>query len=638
MLKHSLCERRKCHSHWTVFQIMTEPLVVAHHVGRRSPTAPPPPSPNNNNRRDGSSHGEKDAGDHDVPAKKSKTKSKSRAARRTLDQDKMPEYVFVSGQDPKSMRSHAMREHWKQRRVSLETSKQKSAAALSHRQILPKHRSSRKRGAADATSSPNPVVVEEPPAASSDSDAVSGGSPSTVKHEATSKAVERSEGSSSRSSRRELSEEAFTVDGVPMQIYAAMDRALMGARFDPFDTFPVQLTAQHHKLLHHWFSTYAAMMFEDLPAATFNPVRDVWFPLDVSNAASFNVILAHSAAHIARMHGHTTSNEALKFKMEAIRIVASWMDDPQQASSDEVIAAVIRLLTYERHWGTEQEWKVHRNGLQQMIDARGGIASLQTNWRLELATFLVLLMAKPSWLDSSNHIREIASRQPLTAHLHPILGNSENLHKVRCLWLISFVQDLRTFMHKSAPHLPLIGAAQYPAIREAMVLLETDSQQHAMASLYNKNCTHREFARLACLFFVCVLLQVSASAQWAITSANSSSSSGNIANEEEIHLDNWSRMDVLESFLKNNWAMWQGSAEDLYMSLFHNLYDFPYKAQTTEYVLNLTSVMGSANHDARRGVERCLLHILFQSQSSPNEQAVHDGWTPDTLLSSLHGL
>ncbi|GJN85378.1 hypothetical protein PLIIFM63780_008945 [Purpureocillium lilacinum] len=469
-----------------------------------------------------------------------------------------------------------MREHWKQRRLSLETNKRKSAA-LSHRQLLPKHRT-RKRPSSSSSNS----TVKEQPATSSDSDAISGGVLSTLKHEATGKALERSAGSSSRSSARGDSEEAFPIDGIPTQIYAAMDRALTGARFDPFETFPVRLTAQHHKLLHHWFSTYAAMMFEDLPAATFNPVRDVWFPLDVSNAASFNVVLAHSAAHIARMHGYTTSNEALKFKMEAIRIVASWMDDPQQALSDEVIAAVIS----------------------------------------------VLLMAKPSWLDSSNHIREIASRQPLTAHLHPILGNSENLHKVRCLWLISFVQDLRTFMHKSAPHLPLIGAADYPAIREAMVLLETDFQQHAIASLYNKNCTHREFARLACLFFVCVLLQVSASAQWAIAA------DGN----EDTPMDNWNRMDVLESFLKDNRTMWQGSAENLYMSLFHNLYDFPDKAQTTEYVLNLTSVMGSANHDARRGVERCLLHILSQSQSSPHERTVHDGWTPDTLLSSLHGL
>ncbi|GJN74892.1 hypothetical protein PLICBS_008985 [Purpureocillium lilacinum] len=543
---------------------MTEPLIV-HHAGRRSPASPPCP------KRDGNHEEE---ADHDAPGK-STGKSKARATS-TLEQDTIPQYVFVSGQDPRSMRSHAMREHWKQRRLSLETNKRKSAA-LSHRQLLPKHRT-RKRPSSSSSNS----TVKEQPATSSDSDAISGGVLSTLKHEATGKALERSAGSSSRSSARGDSEEAFPIDGIPTQIYAAMDRALTGARFDPFETFPVRLTAQHHKLLHHWFSTYAAMMFEDLPAATFNPVRDVWFPLDVSNAASFNVVLAHSAAHIARMHGYTTSNEALKFKMEAIRIVASWMDDPQQALSDEVIAAVIS----------------------------------------------VLLMAKPSWLDSSNHIREIASRQPLTAHLHPILGNSENLHKVRCLWLISFVQDLRTFMHKSAPHLPLIGAADYPAIREAMVLLETDFQQHAIASLYNKNCTHREFARLACLFFVCVLLQVSASAQWAIAA------DGN----EDTPMDNWNRMDVLESFLKDNRTMWQGSAENLYMSLFHNLYDFPDKAQTTEYVLNLTSVMGSANHDARRGVERCLLHILSQSQSSPHERTVHDGWTPDTLLSSLHGL
>ncbi|KAJ6440139.1 tachykinin family protein [Purpureocillium lavendulum] len=596
-------------------EIMTEPLGV-NHASRRSPAGPCPESD--------ALPDEVDPDVRDKPTRSNKARTTS-----TLEQDKTPQYVFVSGQDPRSMRSHAMREHWKQRRLSLETNKRKSAA-LTHRQLLPKHRT-RKR---PTSSSSSTSTIKEPPTTtmtSSDSDAVPPAEAltTTVKHEAPGTALERSAGSSSRSSARGLSEDAF-VDGIPTQIYAAMDRALTGARFDPFDTFPVRLTAQHHKLLHHWFSTYAAMMFEDLPAATFNPVRDVWFPLDVSNAASFNVVLAHSAAHIARMHGYQTSNEAIKFKMEAIRIVASWMDDSQQALSDEVIAAVIRLLTYERHWGTEHEWKVHRHGIQQMIEARGGIASLQTNWRLELATFLVLLMTKPSWLDSSNHIREISSKQPLSAHLHPILGNSENLHKVRCLWLISFVQDLRTFMHKSAPHLPLIGAQDYPAIRGAMVLLETDFQQHAMASLYNKNCTHREFARLACLFFVCVLLQVSASAQWAIAADTN----------EDVTMDSWNSMDILETFLSNNRAMWQSSAENLYISLFHNLYDFPDKAQTTEYVLNLTSVMGAANHEARRGVERCLLHILFQAQSSPQDHGhtVHDGWTPDTLLSSLHGL
>jgi hypothetical protein len=89
------------------------------------------------------------------------------------------------------------------------------------------------------------------------------------------------------------------------------------------------------------------MMFEDLPTATFNPMRDVWFPLDLSNAASFNVIMAYAAAHLGRLHGIKASDEALKYKAEAVHIIRVWMDDPSRALSDEVFAAVIRLLTFE---------------------------------------------------------------------------------------------------------------------------------------------------------------------------------------------------------------------------------------------------------------------------------------------------
>lgn len=89
------------------------------------------------------------------------------------------------------------------------------------------------------------------------------------------------------------------------------------------------------------------MMFEDPCTQTFNPMRDVWCPLDLSNAASFNAIMAHSAAHLSRMQGCTRSNEALRFKTEAVRIVQLWMSDPILALGDDVLAAVLRLLTYE---------------------------------------------------------------------------------------------------------------------------------------------------------------------------------------------------------------------------------------------------------------------------------------------------
>lgn len=89
------------------------------------------------------------------------------------------------------------------------------------------------------------------------------------------------------------------------------------------------------------------MTFDDTSKNTFNPLRDVFFPLDLCNAASFNAVMAQSAAHLARMQGKTHSTEALKFKAEAIRILSEWMADEKLALSDDVLAAISRILAYE---------------------------------------------------------------------------------------------------------------------------------------------------------------------------------------------------------------------------------------------------------------------------------------------------
>lgn len=78
--------------------------------------------------------------------------------------------------------------------------------------------------------------------------------------------------------------------------------------------------------------------------------------------------------------------------------------------SDDALAAVVRLLTFEacfpfpfpfvllpfvmtlspfvRGIGNRKEWKIHRNGLQRMVEFMGGLDKLQDNWRLELAVSL----------------------------------------------------------------------------------------------------------------------------------------------------------------------------------------------------------------------------------------------------------
>ncbi len=60
--------------------------------------------------------------------------------------------------------------------------------------------------------------------------------------------------------------------------------------------------------------------------------------------------------------------------------------------------------------------------------------------------------------------------------------------------------------------------------------------------------------------------------------------------------------------------------------------------QMTNYILNMAQVLGSLSAEARHGVERCLVYILCPAEEIQQELLLEDGWTPDSLLSSLHGL
>jgi hypothetical protein len=45
----------------------------------------------------------------------------------------------------------------------------------------------------------------------------------------------------------------------------------------------------------------------------------------------------------------------------------------------------------QRYWGTVAEWRIHRDGLQRMIEAKGGVDKLRSNWRLELVVYLFVV-------------------------------------------------------------------------------------------------------------------------------------------------------------------------------------------------------------------------------------------------------
>lgn len=278
--------------------------------------------------------------------------------------------------------------------------------------------------------------------------------------------------------------------------------------------------------------------------------------------------------------------------------------------------------------------------------------ALQRNWRLELVTFLcvlrpraystaptillanltsISLMSKPSWFDSSNHISELSWHPRIEAAEasanapNPVMRNTQNLHRVRCLWLISFVQDMRNLTGG--------GLAPYAAAREAVDLLQRDLRQHTLVSLREEVCTDREFTRLACIFFISVLLKGSVSTVEADATAAATIPCPP------------SDLAILDDFLNNTRDSWQGSsAENLYDALFRVFPAdiLPDGERKTDYVLHITNVLRPMSGEARRGVERCLLQILWHAQGHAQGRGQgmgleDDSWTPDTVLSSLHG-
>jgi hypothetical protein len=137
-------------------------------------------------------------------------------------------FAFVAEGTIAQARSHAMREHWRQR----QRRKQKPEDRRTQRKILP-YRSP----VEDSRPKPDGMsgsVVEYP-----NRDVY-------LLHQHSSTYIKTSTASGYGN------ENVINVSqGVPIQALTGLNHALASSRLDPFEMFPVELTSKHHKLLHH---------------------------------------------------------------------------------------------------------------------------------------------------------------------------------------------------------------------------------------------------------------------------------------------------------------------------------------------------------------------------------------------------
>lgn len=89
-------------------------------------------------------------------------------------------------------------------------------------------------------------------------------------------------------------------------------------------------------------------------------------------------------------------------------------------------------------------------------------------------------MSKPSWFESTNNLSETSEHNIS----HNILGSTIDLQKMRCLWLLSFIQDMRNLMSMSS-QLYMDGLLAFPSLYNAILLIRDDFMLEEQASLQN---------------------------------------------------------------------------------------------------------------------------------------------------------
>jgi hypothetical protein len=229
-------------------------------------------------------------------------------------------------------------------------------------------------------------------------------------------------------------------------------------------------------------------------------------------------------------------------------------------------------------------------------------------------------MSKPSWFESTNNISELSEPSANTFSLDPTM----DIQKIRCLWLISFIQDMRTFMGFSS-RFYVRGLSAYPSLCDAITLLRDDFQTyHANKSpAHGPELSPSDYDRLTCLFSICIMMQDSISTPFHDPMSSPVPSHG---------------LTMLDEALANSQSIWQGSVGNLRPFLLRHMVDCHLDGpQKIDYIRRMVDVLSHLSLEAGVGVEKCLLNMLCRTRAAQSTFLVDNSWTPDSLLSSMHG-
>ena len=164
------------------------------------------------------------------------------------------------------------------------------------------------------------------------------------------------------------------------------------------------------------------------------------------------------------------------------------------------------------------------------------------------------------------------------------------------------------------PLFPSLHAAMGLLLNKFMILHKIPSSE--------MNDPGMEHELLGCLFSVGVVLQESICH----------------LSEDSFQEHSLNTLSALEDSLRSSQEAWSNSIPNLRFYLYQSfMYLFDSGEFQINYVRELVDVLSTLSLEARQGVEKCLLNLFYSLGGKGDTSLIDDGWTPDSLLSSVHG-
>lgn len=170
------------------------------------------------------------------------------------------------------------------------------------------------------------------------------------------------------------------------------------------------------------------------------------------------------------------------------------------------------------------------------------------------------------------------------------------------------------------------GLSSFPCTHAAVGLLRHHFRSSIESFVDETYIPQLEDEMLGCLFSISVLIQESISI---LSSGDSTASTG------------LNTLGELENSLRDSRPLWWDSIHNLRSILYESVRRlFEQGEYKVNYITDMVHVLSTLSLEARRGVEKCLINLLYCLGDNNNDSdkfLVDDGWSPDSLLSSMHG-